>query len=181
MFLATFAHFVARAVVLLMRFVAARVAYADNFGRTFARGMASCTACAAHSVRTRASLLAMPWLRAKRTVIRAGVLVGSMRFRSTVSTNHRVCDPMMIRFSFSYFSLLCSGLAWTSAARPLTYLRSGLARTSAARPFTYLLTCDDDLGAGGDGKAFRSEELRNAEDIREKYGPTPLCSFVSGT
>ena len=33
----------------------------------------------------------------------------------------------------SYFSLLCSGLAWTSAARPLTYLRSGLARTSAAR------------------------------------------------
>ena len=100
MFLATFAHFVARAIVLLMRFFATRVAYADNFGRTFARGMASCTACAAHSVRTRASLLAMPRLRAKRTVIRAVFLVGSMRFRSTISTNHRVCDPMMIRFRF---------------------------------------------------------------------------------
>ena len=98
MFLATFAHFVARAIVLLMRFFAARVSYADNFGWTFTRGMAGCTACAAHSVRTRAYFLAMPWLRAKSTVIRAGILIGSMRFRSTVSTNHRVCDPMMIRF-----------------------------------------------------------------------------------
>ena len=79
MFLATFAHFVARAVVLLMRFVAARVAYADNFGRTFARGMAGCTACAAHSVWTRAYFLAMPGLRAQRTVMRADALVGVMR------------------------------------------------------------------------------------------------------
>ena len=35
---------------------------------TFARGMAGFTACVAHSVRTRASLLAMPRLRAHRTV-----------------------------------------------------------------------------------------------------------------
>ena len=112
----------------------------------------------------RASFLAMPGLRAQRTVMRALFLVSSMRLRSTVSTNHRVCDPMMIRFSFSYFSLLCSGLAWTSAARPLTYLRSGLARTSAARPFTYLLpamlTCDDESGTARSGSIRRIAERR---------------------
>ncbi len=65
----------------------------------------------------RASFLAMPGLRAQRTVMRALFLVGSMRFRSTVSTNHRVySDPMMIRFRSLTF--LCSGIAWTSAARP---------------------------------------------------------------
>jgi hypothetical protein len=79
MFQATFAHFVARVIVLLMRFFATRVAYADSFAWAFARGMASCTACAAHSVRTRASFLAMPGLRAQRTVIRADTLVGVMR------------------------------------------------------------------------------------------------------
>jgi len=100
MFLATFAHFVARAIVLLMRFVATRVAYADIFRWTFARGMASCTACAAHSVRTRASLLAMPRLRAHRTIISARCAAGFVRFRSTVSANHRACDAMMIRFRF---------------------------------------------------------------------------------
>jgi hypothetical protein len=60
------AHFVARAAVLLMRSVAARVAYADSFGRTFARRMAGSThhdtARAVHSTRTRAALLAMPSL-----------------------------------------------------------------------------------------------------------------------
>ncbi len=128
-----FAHFVARAIVLVMRFFVTRVAYADNFGRTFARGMASCTACAAHSVRTRASVLAMPRLRAHCTIIWARCAGGSVRFRSTVSANHvyRACDAM--RFD-SDSLLFYSGLARTSAARPLTYLRSGLARTSAARP-----------------------------------------------
>ena len=37
MFLATFARFVARAAVLHMRFVSARVAYADSFGHTHAQ------------------------------------------------------------------------------------------------------------------------------------------------
>ena len=37
MFLATFARFVARAAVLHMRFVCARVAYADSFGYTHAQ------------------------------------------------------------------------------------------------------------------------------------------------
>ena len=37
MFLATFACFVARAAVLHMRFVSARVAYADSFGYTHAQ------------------------------------------------------------------------------------------------------------------------------------------------
>ena len=145
MFLATFAHFVARAVVLLMRFFATRVAYADNFGRTFARGMAGCTTCAAHSVRTRAKFLAMPWLRAKRTVIRAGFLVGSMRFRSTVSTNHRVCDPMMIRFRFL--------LLFFTLQRPCLDLRCQAPYLLTQRPCSdlrcqalYLLTtCDAHL------------------------------------
>ena len=38
--------------LLLMRSVAARDEYADSFGRTFARGKAGRTACAAHSVWT---------------------------------------------------------------------------------------------------------------------------------
>ncbi len=38
-----------------MRFVAARVAYADSFGWAFARRVAGRTACAAHSIRTRAA------------------------------------------------------------------------------------------------------------------------------
>ena len=37
MFLATFARFVARAAGLHMRFVSARVAYADSFGHTHAQ------------------------------------------------------------------------------------------------------------------------------------------------
>ena len=98
MFLATFARFVAGAVILLMRFVATRVAYAHTFACTFARGMASCTACVANSVRTRASLLAMPRLRAQRTIAVAPRVACSVRFRSTVGTNHRVCDPIVIRF-----------------------------------------------------------------------------------
>ena len=69
MFLATFAHFVDSSVVLHLRFFGARVAYADSFGWTFARGMAGFTACVAHSVRTRTYFLAMPRLRAQRTVI----------------------------------------------------------------------------------------------------------------
>ena len=53
-----------------------------------------------------------------------------MRFRSTVNANHsyRAYDSIQIPYFFF------SGLARTSAVRPLTYLRSGLARTSAARP-----------------------------------------------
>jgi hypothetical protein len=100
MFLRTPAHFVARAVVLLMRFFAARVSYGDNFGWTFTRGMAGCTACVAHSVWTRAYFLAMPRLRAQRTVIWARCAACFVRFRSTVSANHRACDAMMIRFRF---------------------------------------------------------------------------------
>ena len=50
---------VPRAVVVLMRSVAARVAYADSSVRTFARRMAGRTACAAHSIRTFAALLAI--------------------------------------------------------------------------------------------------------------------------
>ena len=46
--------------LLLMRSVAARDEYADSFGRTFARGKAGRTACAAHSIRTRVALLAVP-------------------------------------------------------------------------------------------------------------------------
>jgi hypothetical protein len=63
-FLATFAHFVASSVVLHLRFFGARIEYADSFGWTFARRMASCSACVAHSVRARTYLLAMPRLRA---------------------------------------------------------------------------------------------------------------------
>ena len=121
MFLATFAHFVARAVVLPMRFVAARVAYADNFGRTFARGMASCTACAAHSVRTRASLLAMPRLRAHRTIIWARCAAGTVRLRSTVSANHRAYDAMMIRFRFLCFYFTAALLGPPLPGPLLTY------------------------------------------------------------
>ena len=68
-----------------MRFVAARVVYADSFGWAFARRMAGRTACAAHSIRTRAALLAMPRLRAQRSKVRAVFLVGSMRVRSAVN------------------------------------------------------------------------------------------------
>ena len=80
-------------MVLLMRFVAARVAYADSFGWAFARRMAGRTACAAHSIRTRAALLAMPKLRAQRSKVRAVFLDGSMRVRSAVNTVWLVrCD-----------------------------------------------------------------------------------------
>ena len=44
MFLATFARFVARAAGLHMRFVSARVAYADSFGWPLTHRMACCVA-----------------------------------------------------------------------------------------------------------------------------------------
>ena len=71
MFSATFAHFVARSIVLHLRFFGERMAYADNFGWTFTRRMPSCSAFVALSVRTCASFLAMPRLRAERTVFLA--------------------------------------------------------------------------------------------------------------
>ena len=71
MFLPTFAHFVARSIVLHLRFFGERMAYADSFGWAFARRMSSCSACVALSVRTCASFLAMPRFRAKRTVFLA--------------------------------------------------------------------------------------------------------------
>ncbi len=71
--------------------VAARVEYAGSCGWTFARRMACGTACAAHSIRTRAALLAMPRLRAQRTTLRAiTFLVGSTRVRSAVNTPSQV-------------------------------------------------------------------------------------------
>jgi hypothetical protein len=76
----------ARAVVLLMRLVAAPVAYANSSRSTFARSMAGRTACAAQSIRTLAALLAMPRLRTQRTKARAVFLVGSMRVRSAVNS-----------------------------------------------------------------------------------------------
>ena len=108
---------------------------------TFARGMAGFTACVAHSVRTRGALLAMPRLRTKRTITRAIPVVGSMRIRSTVGANHRVCDPMIIRFRFLLDSLR-SGLAWTSAARPLLTYAAALLGPPLPGPYllTYLLT-----------------------------------------
>jgi hypothetical protein len=62
MFLATFAHFVARSIVLHLRFFGARVDY--SFRWTFARRMTSCAACSAHSVWAQTYSLAMPRLRA---------------------------------------------------------------------------------------------------------------------
>jgi hypothetical protein len=98
MFSATFAHFVAGSIVLHLRFFSARIHY--SFRWTFARRMASYSACSAHSIWARAYFLAMPRLRAQRTVILARCATGSVRFRSAVGANHRVCDPMMIRFRF---------------------------------------------------------------------------------
>ena len=89
-----------RAVVVLMRSVAARVAYADSSVRTFARRMAGRTACAAHSIRTFAALLAMPRLRSQCTKVGAIFLVGSMRVRSAVHT------PTPVRWY--YISMLVS-------------------------------------------------------------------------
>jgi hypothetical protein len=83
-------------MVLLMRFVAARVAYADSFGWAFARRMAGRTACAAHSIRTRAALLAMPRLRAQRSKVRAVFLDGSMRVRSAVN------NVWLVRCNYSH-------------------------------------------------------------------------------
>jgi hypothetical protein len=58
---------------------------------TLTHRMACCVACSAHSVWVRT-------YRAQRTVILARCVTCSVRFRSTVGANHRVCDPMMIRF-----------------------------------------------------------------------------------
>ena len=57
--------------LLHLRFFGERMAYADSFGWAFARRMSSCSACVALSVRTCASFLAMPRLRAERTVFLA--------------------------------------------------------------------------------------------------------------
>ena len=112
--------------------------------------------------------------------ILAARVTGSVRFRSTVSANHvyRACDAM--RFD-SDSLLFYSGLARTSAARPLTYLRSGLARTSAARPLTYLLlTCDDVMSSW----RRRLERMFSKQNHRGRYlendGPTPLCFSAFG-
>ncbi len=62
--------------------------------------MAGFTACIAYSVRTRTIFLAMPRLRAQRTVVLARWAVCMVRFRSAVNANHRVRVPIMIRFRF---------------------------------------------------------------------------------
>ncbi len=73
------------AALLHMRFVSTRAAYADRFVWALARRIASCTACAARSVWARASLLAMPRLRAQRIGFcsaRRVCLFGAIRIRS---------------------------------------------------------------------------------------------------
>ena len=139
MFLATFAHFVARLIVLHLRFFGAQVAY--SFRWTFARRMASYSACSAHSIWARAYFLAMPRLRAQRTVTRAIFVVGSMRVRSTVGANHRVGDPMIIRFRFLLDSLYAAALLgpplpgpYLLTQRPCLDLR--------CQALTYLRSCD---------------------------------------
>jgi hypothetical protein len=72
------------AALLHMCFASTRVAYADSSVWAFAGRTATCTACAAHAVWARASLLAMPRLRAQRTVCSARRVCpfGAIRIRS---------------------------------------------------------------------------------------------------
>ena len=70
---------------------------------TLTHRMACCVAYSAHSVWART-------YRAQRTVTRAIFVVGSMRVRSTVGANHRVGDPMIIRFRFLLDSLYAAAL-----------------------------------------------------------------------
>ena len=148
--------------MLHLRFFGARVAYADSFGWTFARRMASCSACVAHSVRTRTYLLAMPRLRAQRTVTRAIFVVGSMRVRSTVSANHRAYDAIMIRFRFSSF--FTAALLGPPLHAPYYLLTQRPCSDLRCQALTYLHTCDDRIAPGGDGRRVNgSKKLRNAK------------------
>ena len=135
MFSATFAHFVARSIVLHLRFFGARVDY--SFRWTFARRMASYSACSAHSIWARAYFLAMPRLRAQRTVTRAIFVVGSMRVRSTVSANHRAYDAIMIRFRFLLLLSTAALLGPPLSGPLLTYAAALL---GPPLPGPYLLT-----------------------------------------
>ncbi len=159
-----------------MRFVAARVAYADNFGRTFARGMASCTACAAHSVRTRASLLAMPRLRAHRTIIWARCAAGTVRLRSTVSANHRAYDAMMIRFRFLCFYFTAALLGPPLPGPLLTYA-AALLGPPLPGP---LLTCSPAMMISELAETAKRVVPKNCgmRKIFEKNMGQPLCVLL---
>ena len=115
----------------------------------------------------RASFLAMPGLRAQRTIMRALFLVGSMRLRSTVSTNHRVCDQM-IRFKFLLlFFTQRPCLDLRCQAPLLTYAAALLGPPLPGPLLTYYLRCSPAMmnrswWDGGNGSIRR---IRIAEDI----------------
>ena len=148
---------------------------------------------ASHSVRTRTTCLFSGDARIASTAYsNAGALflVGSMRFRSTVSTNHRVCDPMMIRFRFLlklFFTLQRPCLDLRCQAPLLTYAAALLGPPLPGPLLTYYLRCSPAMmnrswrdGGNGSIRRIPEADLRKIfEDL--KRGPPPRCSFVSGT
>jgi hypothetical protein len=116
MFLATFARFVARAAVLHMRFVSARVAYADSFRYTHAQN---------GLLRRMFCTLGMGTNLSRTTNSNFGTLsylFGAIQLHSWRKPSRVRSDDDSIQISLNSISLR-SGLAWTSAARPLlTYL-----------------------------------------------------------
>jgi hypothetical protein len=112
MFLATFARFVARAAGLHMRFVSARVAYADSFGHTHAQN---------GLLRRMFCTLGMGTNLSRTTNSNFGTLsylFGANQIHSWRKPSRVRFDNDSIQISLNSISLR-SGLAWTSAARPL--------------------------------------------------------------
>jgi hypothetical protein len=104
--------------------------------------MADFTACVAHSVRTRAFSGDAQIARiACSNFGTLSDLYGAIQIHSERKPSRLRSDYDSIQSSLNSISLR-SGLAWTSAARPLlTYAAAFNAWTSAARPLlTYLLT-----------------------------------------
>jgi hypothetical protein len=102
------------AALLHMRFVSTRAAYAESSVWALAHRMASCTACAAHAVWARASLLAMPRLRAQRTVSFCAPSLPA-RCDSDPQRAQTIGGEIWRRFDRFRFVSSRSGLARTSA------------------------------------------------------------------
>ena len=137
MFLATFARFVARAAGLHMRFVSARVAYADSFGHTHAQN---------GLLRRMFCTLGMGTNLSRTTNSNFGTLsylFGAIQLHSWRKPSRVRSDDDSIQISLNSISLR-SGLAWTSAARPLLTYAAALLGPPLPGPYlrTYLRSCD---------------------------------------
>ena len=133
MFLATFARFVARAAVLHMRFVSARVAYADSFGYTHAQN---------GLLRRMFCTLGMGTNLSRTTNSNFGTLsylFGAIQLHSWRKPSRVRSDDDSIQISLNSISLR-SGLAWTSAARPLLKVTYAAALLGPPLPGPYLRT-----------------------------------------